>query len=120
MFRYFTYTGEYRWVDILQDLITSYNNSYHSAIDMRPSDVSHENQEDVWNRLYPLEADTATTMFKFVVGDMVRKHSTVFKKGYLPIWSDEIFVISDHYHTDPPVYSLQDQAGDDLKGTWYE
>ena len=125
MFRYFTYTGTYRWVDVLQDIISSYNNSFHSSLNMRPSDVNYRNQENVWQHLYNdrlMRAESATARFRFNEGDTVRisKYSTVFKKGYLPLWSDEIFVVADRHHTIPPVYSLKDQAGDDLKGTWYE
>ena len=125
MFRYFTYTGTYRWIDILPDIMTSYNNSHHSSLNMRPTDVNYHNQEALWHQLYNdrfMRAESAKARFKFKEGDTVRisKYSTVFKKGYLPLWSDEIFVVADRHHTIPPVYSLRDQAGDNLKGTWYE
>lgn len=123
MFRYFTYTDQYRWIDILQDLITSYNNTYHSSIAMAPSNVTYQNQEDVWNIQHNKKTSLKlNTVFKFKIGDTVRisKYSTVFKKGYLPSWSDEIFIVSKTHHTIPPVYSLQDQAGEILKGSWYE
>ena len=36
MWRYITAINSKRYIDVLQDLITSYNNSYHMSIKMRP------------------------------------------------------------------------------------
>lgn len=43
MWRYFTHNNTYRYIDILQDLVSSYNHSVHSSIKMRPCDVNMEN-----------------------------------------------------------------------------
>ena len=52
MWRYFTKHQTWRYIDILQDLVQSYNNTRHSSIGMAPSQVSYKNQEKVWQRLY--------------------------------------------------------------------
>ena len=44
MWQYLTAVNSKRYIDVLQDLITSYNNSYHRSIKMRPVDVSRENE----------------------------------------------------------------------------
>ena len=53
MSRAFTALGKPRWVDILDDLVNGYNNSYHRSIKMRPVDVTKENEKKVRKILYP-------------------------------------------------------------------
>lgn len=82
MWKYFTAERTNRYVDVLQDLIDSYNNTYHSSIKMKPNEVSKHNEHEVWNNLYgKYEKPTKP---KFKVGDSVRisKTSRPFKKGY--------------------------------------
>ena len=42
-----------------------------------------------------------------------------FKKGYLKGWSKELFLVKHAVGNNPTVYKLQDQAGEDIKGTFY-
>ena len=44
----------------------------------------------------------------------------MFKKGYLPNWSDEIFTVKSVHRTDPPVYRLIDDQCSQIEGTFYE
>lgn len=55
MWRYFTHKNTYRYIDILQDLLYAYNNSYHSSIQMPPCNVTSNNIMTVWNNLYNRE-----------------------------------------------------------------
>ena len=43
MYRYRTAENTYRYIDILQDLVDSYNNTYHRSIKMKPINVTLEN-----------------------------------------------------------------------------
>ena len=52
MWRYFTRHQTWRYIDILPDLVRSYNNARHRMIGMAPSHVNAKNQEKVWQRLY--------------------------------------------------------------------
>ena len=92
MFRYFTYKSTLRYVDILQDLMHGYNNSYHRSIKMKPLDVTVDNESDVRSALYKPKQ---LPVFKFKVDDKVRISETrqVFQKGYLPHWIQEIFTV---------------------------
>ena len=40
MWRYFTYKNSKRYIDVLQDLVTGYNNGYDSTIKMAPSSMT--------------------------------------------------------------------------------
>jgi len=44
MFRYFTYKNTRRYVDVLDDLLHSYNNTHHRSIGMAPLEVNKENE----------------------------------------------------------------------------
>ena len=82
MWRYFTKKQSVRYVDVLQDFVRSYNNTFHRTIGMVPSEVNATIQEDVWQRLYGHES---VGIPKYRVGDCVRigKAKRQFKKGYM-------------------------------------
>ena len=42
-----------------------------------------------------------------------------FKKGYLEGWTEELFVVKHSIGNNPTVYKLHDQAGEDIKRTFY-
>ena len=123
LFRYFTHTNSYKYIDVLLDIKTSYNQSVHSSLGVRPIDVTHDNQEALWQQLYnPGEPNFTKINFKFSIKDRVRisKYSTTFSKSYLPLWSQEVFTIAKRHNTNPPVYSLEDDSGSIIQGTFYE
>jgi hypothetical protein len=119
MWKYFTYKNTLKYIDILDDLLHSYNNTYHSSIRMAPSQVDPSNADIILKRLYPIKPKPK---WKYVVGDRVRicKAKRVFKKGYLPNWTDEIFTIARRYPTHPVTYGLDDYDGESIKGKFYE
>ena len=59
---------------------------------------------------------------KFRVSNRVRisKVKSLFEKGYMANWSEEIFTIQEVHPSDPPVYQLVDDIGEVLNGTFYE
>ena len=120
MWRYFTHKNTHRYIDVLQDLVHSYNNTYHRSIGMTPSQVTLENQDYVRNRLFG--GKRKPTKWNYDVGDKVRisKARMAFRKGYLSSWSDEIFTIDARLSTDPATYELADLNGEKIKGTFYE
>ena len=70
MFRYFTHENTRRYVDVLPDLIDSYNNTHHRSIGMAPVEVNVDNEYVVRNRLYPQKPKLHK--WKYNVGDRVR------------------------------------------------
>ena len=89
MFRYFTQENTGRYVDVLPDLVHSYNNTHHRSIGMAPAEVNMDNEDVVRNRLYPEKPKSYK--WKYNVGDSVRisMQCQPFRKGYL----GEIFEI---------------------------
>ena len=120
MWKYFTKHDTVVYHSILQELVWSYNHTYHRSIKTQPASVTRKNQEEIWQRLYG-EATSNGEPFKFRVGDRVRisKAKRTFKKGYLPNWTREVFTVIECLSGTPPVYVLQDAGDELLKGTFY-
>ena len=58
---------------------------------------------------------------KFKVGDHVRisKFKNAFAKGYIPNWSEEIFVVKKIKNTVPWSYVISDLNGEEIVGSFY-
>ena len=121
MFRYFTATDANRYIDILQDLVAAYNNTYHRSIKTTPNSVTETNEDKIRNVLYKDETNELLN-FKFRVGDYVRmsKYKSVFQKGYTKNWTEEKFQIIERIPRKPPVYRIKDLANDIIEGFFYE
>lgn len=123
MWKYFTQKETEKWVDILPDLVYSYNHTFHSSIGMKPVDaIKEENEDVVWYNLYGAFLANDFGSPKFKVGDSVRisKYKTVFTKGYLPNYTEEVFKIKQVVYTKPFVYKLQDYHEEEITGYFYE
>lgn len=121
MWKMFSYRGSYKWTDLLQNLISEYNNTKHRTIKMCPNDVDYSNEQHLLNHVYsPIHLNIGSKT-KFKVGDMVRlsKYKHIFAKGYTPNWTTEIFKIRQVLNTYPETYLLIDLKGDEIAGTVY-
>ena len=122
MFKYFSTNSTKRHIDVLDALIHQYNNKHHSTIKMTPVEASLKiNENKVWRNLYPSNENRPIKP-KFSVGDRVRitKKKTVFNKGYMPRWTEEVFTIASIQYTVPPTYKIKDDNGEEIQGTFYE
>ena len=112
-----------RWIDVLPQILRSYNASYHRSIKMAPEDVTKEDEERIWVRLFG-DGDTELKRHRITDGSKVRINRVkgVFEKGYLPNWSREQFTATASKETKSgkrPVYKLKDDSGEDVRGKWY-
>ena len=59
---------------------------------------------------------------KFKVGNYVRmsKYQNIFAKGYVPNWSEEVFVIKKVKNTVPGTYVISNFTGEEVAGNFYE
>ena len=106
-----------RWIDILENVVDDYNRTPHSAHGLPPQDVSSENRDMVYKKLYP--NIRLKTVCRLAVGDKVRKiiEKDIFEKGYSANWSEEIYVIRKVKQSDGVCwYYLEDLEGERLKG----
>ena len=97
------------------DIVKEYNNKYHTSIKMKPADVKNSTYIDV-------KKETNDRNPKFKVGDHVKisKYKNIFAKGYMPNWSEEIFVIRKIKNTVPWTYVINDLNVEEIIGTFYE
>ncbi|HSN23007.1 MAG TPA: chromo domain-containing protein, partial [Methylomicrobium sp.] len=113
-------TNTRRYLDVLQDIMDSYNNTKHRSIGMAPAQVDPTNEQTVRNRLYPPKPKTLK--YKYDVGDTVRISikRQLYDKSYMGHWSEELFTVSARHPTEPVTYGIKDLAGEDIKGKFYE
>ena len=58
MYKYFTAKNTYRYADVLQELVTGYNDTHHRSIGMKPSEVREIDQPKIRQRLYSVTRKT--------------------------------------------------------------
>ena len=91
------------YIDKLDDIVKKYNNTYHRSIKMKPVDVKD-------NTYIGFKKEVIDKNHKFKVRDHVRisKYKNIFTKGYMPNWSEEIFIIKKIKNTVPWTYVIND------------
>jgi len=122
MWKYFTEKGNKIWIDVIDDLVYNYNNSYHRSIKMTPIEASKKGNEGIVDKnLYKNESDFKLKS-KYKVDDKVRisKWKSTFDKGYLPNYTIELFKISKVLNTNPLTYKIKDSNDEGIKGSFYE
>ena len=121
-YRYFMAVNSLRYINVLQDLVDSYNNTYHRSIGRAQAIVSLLNVGTVRRKWCGGITSTAPRKFKFHVGDHVRLslRKCLFKKGYKKNWTEEIFQITQQLSRTPVVYTVQDILERPIEGTFYE
>ena len=121
MYRAFTAQNSLKYLDLLPKLLHTYNRTPHRSIGMALIDVTWKNQKKVWHRMYDKRLTSRKRGTVLKVGDKVRlnKKHRPFKKGYLPGWTEEVFVVSYVRRTPLPKYRLQEWDGTPIKGTFY-
>lgn len=127
MWRYFSEVGTNKWIDVIDDLVYNYNNSYHTSIKMKPVEAcKEENKNTVRENLYgdlyaSLQLDRPQTN-KFHLGDKVRisKWKSIYSKGYLQNYTTELFTISKVQNTTPITYKIKDWNEEEIDGIFYE
>jgi len=120
MWKKFTELNTHNWLDMLDDLIDSYNASYHRTIKRAPIEVNKSNEDEV-RQLINGNSKPKVAKKLLKVGDIVRisKAKGIFAKGYKFNWSEELFKIKKVLATNPVTYHVEDMSGEELKGCFY-
>jgi hypothetical protein len=86
---------------------------------MSSNQVNSDNQSKVAMRIYPLKPEL---VWKFKLGDKVRisRYKHIFQKGYLPNWTEEVFITAERFPTFLVSYGFIDLSGDDINNKFYE
>ena len=109
-----TASGKNVYYNVLDDVVSEYNNTKHSTIKMKSKDVGYN------NRKYIDEHNEKSAKFK--IGDRVRisKFKNIFAKGYTPNWSKEIFIVNKINDTVPYTYNLKDLDDEEIICSFYD
>ena len=96
-------------------IIPKNDNTYHRTIKMKSVDVKG-------NTYIDFEKEVNDKDPEFKVGDYVRisKYKNIFAKGYMPNWSEKVFISSKIKNTVPWTYVINDLNGEEIVGTFYE
>ena len=114
LYKHMTAIGKSVYYDVLDDVVSKYNNTKHSTIKMKPIDVENN------KRVYIDEHNKKDNRFK--VGDRVRisKFKNIFAKGYTPNWSSEMFIVDKVNDTVPYTHNLKDLNDEEILGSFYD
>ena len=98
-------------IDKLDGIVNKYNNTHHKTIKMKPTDIKQ-------STYFESSKETNYQEPKFKTGDIVRilKYKNLFAKGYVPNWSEEVFMIKKVKNTVPLTYVISDLKGEEIVG----
>ena len=120
LYRFFTANNTLDCKHALPAVVRGYNASPHSNIGVAPDNVTLSNSAKVWETLYGKRLKRAQPVV-FKVGDRVRlnKKFRVFKKSYLPGWTEEVFIVSRVVPGSVVTYRIKEMDDTPLEGTFY-
>lgn len=121
LWRYFTAENKQEWTQVLQDAVHAYNHSVHRTIKRKPADVTADivgEMRDTMNE----RPEPRQSKDDIRVGDTVRisKVKSIFEKGYLPNWTEELFTVERVIRKYKPImYKLKDYSNEVIEGSFY-
>ncbi|XP_069128436.1 uncharacterized protein [Argopecten irradians] len=132
LYRFFTKQRSYRYIDDLQDFVSSYNATPHRSLhNVAPKDVNDRNKADLFAYMYlrrpkqALKSSTkrSKTPYAFKIGSLVRiSHiRKPFDRAYQQKWTSEIFKIRRRFLIQNiPQYQLEDFQNEKIDGNFYQ
>ena len=81
-------------MDIIQDLVDTYNDSRYRSINMAPVNVHRKHEGRFWMRVFWNGDTHLKSLILQRAMLLVRKYKTIFDKGYMPNWNKEHFTVS--------------------------
>lgn len=126
IYQYLDNNNTNTYIDKFQEIIKSYNETYHSSIKMAPKDVTVETTAEVIKNLYGFLWDGPDKILKqdLEIGDFVRiskVRSSLFRKSYKGNWTEEVFKIKSIFYRHPQtMYELTDLNDKKIEGTFYD
>lgn len=117
IYKHFTSTGQFEWLNTLEKLTRVYNTRYHRSIKMAPVKAVKGLTPLLLKNVYGKTCSGLKNR-KFDIGDFVRisKVKQRFEKGYLPSFSEEVFKVAAIHRGQPTRYSLHDLLNEEIEG----
>ena len=125
MFKYFSSRGTRKYLNVLQNFISSYNNTYHRTLKTAPVNVNEDNTNVIFYNIYgvatPRKYLLQQVKPKLQSGDKVRIKYDLnqMDKSYYPNWTDTIYEVDKEIKgRQKPMYFLK-MDGKNLKQKFY-
>ena len=120
--KHFTTNNTKRYINILQDLVYSYNHSIHRGINLKPAEVDKTKEFQAWLNLHRDVMHMKQPKPSFKLNDQVRvvKQKGVFEKGHTKRFSDDVFLIQSIVQGIPITYTLKTASNESLNGLFYD
>ena len=80
----------------LTHMVNKYNNIYHSTIKMKPTNIKASTYID-----FNKEKNKKDPRFEVSDYGRISKYKNISAKGYVPNWSEDVFVIKEVRNTVP-------------------
>ena len=102
MWRYFTHYNTYTYIDVLQDLVYSYNHTFHQTLQGRPVDVNSDNADCLFYHLYEHVSPGALKRKEKMEEEVAIKKGQkarilrtkkTFNRRYEPNWTEETVTV---------------------------
>ena len=114
----FTVQNTRRWINLLPEVLKTYNNRFHKTIKMSPSEASQKkNAVEAYNHMYSEKKIHKIKKPKFAVVKAVRIgriKATFEKRQYNLLMKYKVL------DTDPITYKLKGYSEEVLQGSFYE
>ena len=113
IYKYMTSISKNVYIDKLNAIVNKYNNTYHTTIKMRSINVKDNTYINTSNKINYKDP-------KFRDYVRISKYKNIFAKGYMPNWSEDVFVVDKIKNTVPWTYVINDLNGEEITGTFYK
>ena len=128
IYRYLTEKNTFRYIDVLQDIVKSYNVSQHRSLAQDPYTVHFKYDQnqiaELFEKMHEYKSPPRTKSLDIKPGSLVRVSTLAridkFSKKARRVASREIFkVVEVDLSQYPPLYLIQDHNGDKIEGRFY-
>lgn len=122
LYRYLSYKNTHKYIDVLEDIIEAYNQSYHRIIQMSPSEVNESNRIEVLSNIRKSHPVVKDRRKPYSVGEKVRitRDKAKFEKGATSTFTEEIFKVKKVKKTPQGyIYRLTDYEGEPITSIFY-
>lgn len=119
--RIWYHRNSHRWTDVIENIIKSYNATYHHTLKLAPRDVTAANSADVFRNIYHARIIDKPGKPTFKIGDRVNVigKKVLFRKAYKQTFSHQTYIIKEVLKTVPITYTLLTEDGDTAEGSYY-
>ena len=115
IFKYMIAISKNIYFDALDDIVNKYDDTVQRTIKMKPINVTSDSYAE-----YNENSNKKVPKFKFGDYVTISKCKNISAKGYVPNWSDKVFVVSKIKNTFPWIYAFSDFNGEPITGSFYE